>query len=193
MYENITCQNLYQQAYDYHYKTYNLTKALEIYNQIIETYPYSDESKYSKTQIKNIQNMSESEKEKYNINQENEENNKFNQTNQNQPINEIIQTNQIDQIYKLFETNFKTPILSTIFNIFSFLSILSGIILFFIYLPSSYQLKYTEYSFFYSILSLFSGITSCLIFSAISSIIKKLYLLEYTNNLILINITKQIK
>jgi tetratricopeptide (TPR) repeat protein len=51
-------KELYQKAYDLHYKNNQFNKALELYDKIIKEYPESDESKYAQTQIENIKNMS---------------------------------------------------------------------------------------------------------------------------------------
>ena len=45
---------LYMEAYDMHYSTGDLRKALELYKKVINTYPNSHEEEYSRTQIYNI-------------------------------------------------------------------------------------------------------------------------------------------
>ena len=58
-------KELYKTAYDLHYKFFNLDEAIKEYQQIIDEFPDSPEASYAKTQIANIQKMSEAEREKY--------------------------------------------------------------------------------------------------------------------------------
>lgn len=63
----VNSKELYKQAYDYHYNTNEFSKALELYKQIISQFPESPEAGYSETQIENIENMSETEKTRYEV------------------------------------------------------------------------------------------------------------------------------
>jgi len=108
MMEQMMCQQTYERACNLHYKEHNLNDALEIYKQIIDEYPNSPEAGYSKSQITKIENMSESEKQRY---QSNEDSNNDNSDKKD----EIIEKPD-DYVYQSI-----TPGFSIMLNILGFL------------------------------------------------------------------------
>ena len=62
---NTNSQELYKEAYNFHYSFHDFSKAIELYKRVIEQFPESAEARYSRTQIENIENMSEIEKANY--------------------------------------------------------------------------------------------------------------------------------
>lgn len=52
-----SAKELYEKAYELHYKKKNLALAYKVYKEIIENYPDENESKYSKSQMANIDNI----------------------------------------------------------------------------------------------------------------------------------------
>lgn len=57
-------KELYTKAYNLHYSKGDFSKAIELYREIIKDFPESEEAGYSKNQIENIKNMSDSERER---------------------------------------------------------------------------------------------------------------------------------
>jgi uncharacterized protein YbjQ (UPF0145 family) len=58
-------KELFQNAYDLHYKKNQFDEALDLYKKLIDQFPQSEEAKYAQNQIDNINQMSQFEKEKH--------------------------------------------------------------------------------------------------------------------------------
>lgn len=62
----MTKEELYKQAYSYHYDSESFDKAEELYNEIINSYPGSNEAGYAKSQLDNIQKEKQNPKKRMN-------------------------------------------------------------------------------------------------------------------------------
>ena len=163
------CKQLYEEAYDLHYHKHRFNEAVEIYKQIIDQYPDSPEAGYSKTQIGNIEKMSDMEKQRYASVESSGNNGVLNDTQMTVVSSESIPQSQ-------------TPTFSLLFNALGIISLVSGIYGFISFLPSSnyesFGVNLGAMAYYPSILSRVSGLLSAFLFWALSSVIRRLQFLE---------------